>query len=240
MLVERCPQQKARTMVDKVTKNHGNNGGGSRFDVVVENQGGANLEGINAEKDLDNKKGKESEYRSGMAAKNKKTNIKAKGKGVVMSNGPRLAPRVLMPVNNMTGSSSESGLKPFDNGEKIGLKDDANPFFGSTRSDDRVPRYQQKKGCQVGLVTKQCSNPESEIASFKFGERNMDDKNTGQRSTRLEETQRTRPPDIELEISKHPSVEVTMVMKKIFEGIERESGMRDSLDVESMAVEILR
>ncbi|TYG46191.1 hypothetical protein ES288_D11G236400v1 [Gossypium darwinii] len=86
--------------------------------------------------------------------KDKKTNIKAKGKGVVMSNGPRLAPRVLMPVNNMTGSSSESGLKPFDNGEKIGLKDDANPFFGSTRSDDRVPRYQQKKGCQVGLVTK--------------------------------------------------------------------------------------
>ncbi|MBA0618349.1 hypothetical protein Godav_027711, partial [Gossypium davidsonii] len=138
----------------------------------------------------------------------------------------------------MTGSSSKSGLKPFDNGEKIGLKDDANPFFGSTCSDDRVPRYQQKKGCQVGLVTKQCSNPESEIASFKFGECNMDDKNTGQRSTRLKETQHTRPPDMELEISKQPSVEVTMAMKKIVEGIERESGMRDSLDVESMAVEI--
>ncbi|MBA0819629.1 hypothetical protein Gohar_025672, partial [Gossypium harknessii] len=238
MLVERRPQRKARTMVDKVTKNHGNNGEGSRFDVVVRIREGQIWKGLMQRKIWIIRRVRKVNMEVEGQLKDKKTNIKAKGKGVVMSNGPRLAPKVLKPVNNMTASSSKSGLKPFDNGEKIGLKDDANPFFCSTRLDDRVTRYQQKKGCQVGLVMKQCSNPESEIASFKFGERNMDDKNTGQRSTRMEETQHTRPPDMELEISKQPSVEVTMAMKKIVEGIERESGMKDSLDVESMAVEI--
>ncbi|PPS15021.1 hypothetical protein GOBAR_AA05564 [Gossypium barbadense] len=128
MLVEHRAQWKARTMVDK---------------------GEANLDEINAVKDLDDDKGEESEYRSGRVAKRsgfqKKTNIKAKGKGVVLSNGPRLAPRVLKPINNMMGSSSGTGLKPFDNGAKMGLKDDANPFFGSTCSDYRALDINKRK-----------------------------------------------------------------------------------------------